>query len=64
MVYYTMITLDFCPKIYLILYPSLENFITHIAIQGMDQCLDEDDQKEALDTDQDMEDLMNWSKNG
>ena len=30
----------------------------------MDQCLDEDDEQEALDTDQDMEDLMNWSKNG
>ena len=59
-----MISLVVCPKIYLILYPSLENLITNIAIQGMDQCLDEDDQKEALDTDQDMEDLMNWSKNG
>ena len=59
-----MIFLDFWPKIYLILYPSLGTLITHIAIQGMDQCLDEDDQTGALDTDQDMEDLMNWSKNG
>ena len=43
----------------------VENYDDNVdPVQGMDQCLDEDDQKEALDTDQDMEDLMNWSKNG